>query len=261
MMPRLTIITVNFNNKDGFIKTANSIVAQTFGDYEWIIIDGGSTDGSAEVIRQYAGKSSKIAYWCSERDGGVYFGMNKGIARASMEYCYFLNSGDYLYGPTTLEEIFEAGFDEDIVYGNMLRKTRGGYAVHRYGDVIRPPDLIYGSIQHQNMLFRTETLRGKNGYRTDYRIAADWVFYLEAICREKASYRHIPVVFAMIEAGGMSDSAKYWSVLKAERRRAVREIFPLARRVMYIFSMASLKSKIHKIAWRLNKLAGGRGTA
>ena len=92
--PTLSIITVNLNNCDGLQKTIDSVVGQTFTDYEWIVIDGGSMDGSRELIEQYA---DCLAYWCSEPDNGIYNAMNKGISRATGEWLLFLNSGDSLF--------------------------------------------------------------------------------------------------------------------------------------------------------------------
>ena len=91
-MPQITVITINYNNRDGLRKTIDSVVNQTHNDYEYIIIDGGSTDGSLDVIKLY---SNRIDYWKSEPDRGIYNAMNKGIDVARGEYCIFLNSGDY----------------------------------------------------------------------------------------------------------------------------------------------------------------------
>ena len=254
MTPKLSIITVNFNNKDGLIRTAESVVAQTWGDYEWIIIDGGSTDGSVGVIREYIDKSTKLAYWCSEKDGGVYSGMNKGIAKASGEYCYFLNSGDYLREPASLERVFAVDFDEDIVYGDMMLEREGGRCVARkFKDNIRPSGLLYGILPHQNMLIKTKILTATNGYRTDLKIVSDWAHYTAAICRDHVSYRHVPLVLAINQGGGMSNDAKCWHIQKAERKAVIKEIFPAWKRAIYFFTMASLKSKIDKIRYRLEK--------
>ncbi|MCL2181939.1 MAG: glycosyltransferase [Chitinispirillia bacterium] len=255
MTPGLSIITVNFNNKDGFIKTADSVIAQTWGDYEWIIIDGGSTDGSAEVIREYAEKSGKVAFWCSERDGGIYEGMNKGIAAASGRYLYFLNSGDYLREPASLEGIFAFDFDEDIVFGDMmLEGDDGGYVIWRYKNRLHPSDLLYGFLPHQNMFIKAR-LFGGGGYRTDLRLVSDWAHYTAAICRGNASYRHIHTVLAVNQRGGVSGSAGHWYIQKAERRMAVREIFTPLQRFCYIFTVASLRNKIYKVSLRLKKLS------
>ena len=88
---KLSIITVNLNNLEGLKKTYESVVCQTFTDYEWLVIDGGSTDGSREFIEQH---QDKFAYWCSEPDKGIYNAMNKGIVKAKGEYLNFMNSGD-----------------------------------------------------------------------------------------------------------------------------------------------------------------------
>jgi glycosyltransferase involved in cell wall biosynthesis len=258
-MPKLSIITVNLNNKAGLAATAESVIAQTWTDYEWIIIDGGSADGGAELVRAYAEKTPKLVYHCSEKDGGVYFGMNKGIEKASGEYCCFLNSGDCLRGKTTLGEIFAHEFDEDIVYGDMARERRGGrLAVRKYGDKLRPSDLMYGFLQHQNMLLKRELLDRKNGYDTDYGISADWVFYTKAICVDKASYRHIPAVFALLQRGGISDKPEYRDIFKAERARAVRGMFSAGRRLLYAFTIASLRNKAGRVWYRICLLLRGR---
>ena len=86
---KLSIITVNRNNKDGLEKTIRSVIRQTSHDYEYIIIDGASTDGSPEIIRNY---EENITYWISEPDTGIYNAMNKGIRKAQGDYCLFLNS-------------------------------------------------------------------------------------------------------------------------------------------------------------------------
>ena len=98
---KLSIITINFNNHDGLQKTINSVIAQTWKDFEWIIIDGGSTDGSKNLIEQY---DKYITYWISESDKGIYNAMNKGIKIARGDYLQFLNSGDYFYNEKVIEK-------------------------------------------------------------------------------------------------------------------------------------------------------------
>jgi len=115
MHPKLSIITVNLNNAEGLRKTIESVVSQTYTDYEYIIIDGGSTDGCVEIIKQY---EDKITYWVSEPDKGIYNAMNKGILKAKGEYCQFLNSGDWLIKESILHDIFSILPIADIIYGN-----------------------------------------------------------------------------------------------------------------------------------------------
>src|SRR4051812_43907208 len=110
----LSIITINLNDSKGLEKTIASVVNQTFSNYEFIVIDGGSSDGSCDVMEKY---KDKIDYWKSEQDGGIYNAMNKGLHQASGSYCLFLNSGDFLQSPHSLKSI-EKVFAEhyDLIY-------------------------------------------------------------------------------------------------------------------------------------------------
>ena len=103
---KYSIITVNYNNKEGLRKTIESVISQTFRDFEYIVIDGGSSDGSAELLKEY---SDKITYWVSEPDKGIYNGMNKGIAKATGDYLNFMNSGDCFYDQQVLKYHLDFG--------------------------------------------------------------------------------------------------------------------------------------------------------
>ena len=196
-MPKLSIITVNLNNKAGLIDTAQSVVAQTWTDYEWIIIDGGSTDGSVEVIKEYADKTEKLIYWCSEPDDGIYQGMNKGIEKASGEYCWFLNSGDYAYKNTTLAEVFANKFDEDIVSGDVFFKFgHNDLRLHKYLRNIKngkiPEYFWFGkSLPHQSTFIKKECFDKYGKYKTDIGSSADWVFWVDRIVVDNVSYKRI----------------------------------------------------------------------
>ena len=108
----LSIITVNLNNLTGLQKTMQSVFEQTFTNYEYIIIDGGSTDGSKEWIAQHA---DKLAYWVSEKDGGVFNAQNKGIVKSKGEYLLFLNSGDYFYTVEAIGALIQNSNNIDII--------------------------------------------------------------------------------------------------------------------------------------------------
>src|SRR5438552_2810029 len=111
-MPQLSIITVNLNNAEGLEKTIQSVIRQQFSDYEYIIIDGASADGSVEVIKKF---SDKISNWVSEKDSGIYNAMNKGIRLAAGNYLLFLNSGDTLCENSTAR-LFQPDLFDDIIY-------------------------------------------------------------------------------------------------------------------------------------------------
>jgi len=115
----LSIITINKNNAAGLEKTIESVIGQTSNDFEYIVIDGASSDGSVEVIQKYA---DKINYLVSEPDTGVYNAMNKGIRKAQGTYCLFLNSGDWLVSPETLDNFFKETVTNtaDIFYSDAI---------------------------------------------------------------------------------------------------------------------------------------------
>ena len=119
----VSIITVNFNHLEGLKRTYESIVSQTFTDYECIVIDGGSTDGSREFIEQH---QDRFAYWCSEKDNGIYHAMNKGIRQAKGEYLNFMNAGDAFACSKTLAGVFSEHRTADILYGYMMIKDING---------------------------------------------------------------------------------------------------------------------------------------
>lgn len=119
---KLSIITINRNNKEGLQRTMESVLGgQTFDDFEYIVIDGASDDGSKEVIEHY---QDRLAYWCSERDRGIYHAMNKGIAQAKGDYLLFMNSGDCLV-EGCLSKVFTQENDADFIYGNSIGCVRG----------------------------------------------------------------------------------------------------------------------------------------
>ena len=127
-MPKLSIITINLNNAEGLRKTIPSVISQTYCDFEYIVIDGGSTDGSVDVIKKYA---DKLSYWVSEPDAGIYNAMNKGIRKAGGEYCQFLNSGDWLVAPDVTERMAKDMPDCAICYGNMITIQNGEKMVQK----------------------------------------------------------------------------------------------------------------------------------
>ena len=118
-MTKISIITINYNDKIGLSKTINSVLNQSWQKFEFIVIDGGSNDGGLEVIEQ---NKDKIDYWVSEPDKGVYNAMNKGIKVAKGEYLIFMNSGDTFYDDNVLEKIENQLTAEfDIYYGDYYR--------------------------------------------------------------------------------------------------------------------------------------------
>jgi glycosyltransferase involved in cell wall biosynthesis len=219
---KLSIITINFNNRDGLRKTIESVVNQTWQEFEYIVIDGGSTDGSVEVIKEFA---DRIDYWVSEPDKGIYNALNKGVAVAQGEYCNFMNSGDCLYDSDTLEKVFATLPTADIVCGNT------------YSSYLKVPPqeitfefLFNESICHQCAFIRT-TLMKKHGYDEKYKIVADRKFFVQALLHDNCSYQAVDVNVVKYDITGFSAANPVQSRL--EYAQVLEELVPERIRLDY----------------------------
>ena len=174
---KYSIITINYNNKEGLERTIKSVLGQTWQNYEYIIIDGGSTDGSVDVIKEYA---SHIDYWVSEPDGGRYPAMNKGIKQATGDYLNFMNSGDTFHSASVLEDITNMNYDEDIITGGFYDLEKG------IKHIIIPQKvtlltMLKNTFNHQATFYKKELFQ-KRLYDENYIIQSDAKFnYLSII--------------------------------------------------------------------------------
>ncbi len=202
---RLSIITINYNNLEGLKKTFKSVVNQTFADYEWIVIDGGSTDGSKEFIEA---NQDRFAYWVSEPDRGIYHAMNKGIRQAHGEYISFMNSGDYYAYKSTLANVIGSNREADILFGYMINeKMRNVYSTDAMTNNIPWFHLCSTSIPHQSAVIRRSLFDRVGMYDESFKVTGDCKFFLNAILNHRASYEFIPTVVAIFEDGGISSRA------------------------------------------------------
>lgn len=211
----LSIITINYNNRDGLQKTIDSVLAQTWTDFEWIVIDGGSTDGSRELIEQY---QEHFAYWCSESDKGVYHAMNKGIAKAKGEYLLFLNSGDCLYNPAVLNRVWSKDHYADIISGQVIYPN--GHLL-RTCDYSIAKQLILDTLNHQGTFIKRDLFQSYK-YSEDYKIVSDWMGWIKWLLIENRSFEYVSIVIAIQEVIGISGER---SEVEKERERALKEFF------------------------------------
>ena len=219
MSMRLSIITINYNDQEGLLKTVRSVVGQSVQPYEFIVIDGGSTDGSREVIEEF---KSAFSYWVSEKDKGIYNAMNKGIDRASGEWCLFLNAGDILHYNNVLSSLDKADIHTDIVCGNVWVLTEQPY-LKKAPDSISM-DYLYGNtICHQSALIRTEILK-KHHYDESLRIVSDRKLFLQALILDNASYQHVDVDLADYDVNGFSSKNRFLS--EQEYRGVLEDMLP-----------------------------------
>lgn len=198
----LSIITINLNNLAGLRKTAESIIGQTSADYEWIVIDGGSNDGSADYMRSI---DSSISYWVSEKDSGVYNAMNKGIKRATGEYLLFLNSGDCFYDNNVVADFgVEVQPDDQMVYADAVEVDGEGHVLRMLKSPARLTlSYFWGhTLCHQAVFYR-RTLFDTYRYNEQNRIASDIESYIY-FAYQGMRLRKWDRVTTMFECGGLS---------------------------------------------------------
>jgi glycosyltransferase involved in cell wall biosynthesis len=219
---KFSIITVNYNNREGLAKTIKSVVNQTSSDYEFIIIDGGSNDGSQEVIKEY---SAQITYWVSEHDKGIYNGMNKGIAKARGTYVNFMNSGDIFYDEETLEKVSSLMDDSDFIIGKDYNKDpdTGEVFTTILPTRISMAAFYMWTLPHQSAFIR-RSLFENSPYDESLRIVADWKFYMDKIVYDGKTIQLLDLSICNREQEGISISQATRTV--EERHKVLSNLLP-----------------------------------
>jgi glycosyltransferase involved in cell wall biosynthesis len=198
--PKLSIITINLNNRVGLEKTLASVKEQTWRDFEIHVLDGGSTDGSVEVIQRYAGL---LTSWVSERDGGIYPAQNRGIRKANGEYLLFLNSGDWLRQPNSLELIFSQSPTADLLYGDVYFWKKGEPEYRKENqEELSALFLLLDTICHQVQILRRSLFDELGLYREDLRVVADYEFLVKALIQHRKTFQYYPVPLANVDLDG-----------------------------------------------------------
>lgn len=226
----LSIITINRNNAAGLEKTMRSVVSQMGGDFEYVVIDGASTDGSVEVIRSFEASLGERLKWISEPDKGIYNAMNKGIGMATGDYLQFLNSGDSLVSDAITKQMTEAlkskGYPS-ILYGNMLKDMPVGKAMRDRcfaGREISFLGFYTGSLNHSSAYIRRSLFNRYGMYDEGLKIVSDWKWFLQAIILGGEKPVYVDMDVTLFDMNGISEKNK--ALDKTERRRVLNELIP-----------------------------------
>ena len=217
---KLSIITVNYNNADGLRATMQSVAGQSCKEFEYVVVDGGSTDGSVEAIRE---NEAFIDRWVSEPDGGIYEAMNKGVAMASGEYVLFLNSADCLAGEDVMAEVVLKLGEKDFYIGGVMRQERGGVMVYP-PKVLRASFLLMNYLPHQATFIRRQLLVDRP-YRVQYRIAADWEQMVYELIVRGRSYELLEICITLFDVKGISSVRSTYEKQQTERETILHEHF------------------------------------
>jgi len=197
--PLISVVTVVFNGEKHLEQTIQSVINQSYDNVEYIIVDGGSTDGTLDIIRKY---EDAIDYWVSESDSGIYDAMNKGSSLAEGEWINFMNTGDSFYQVDTIEDIFsQIDNNSVVVYGNILSVYS---PTHKIISSSKPLDTIYQGLpfSHQASFTKSKYLR-KFGFDMQYNICADYDFFYK-LYMQKLLFTYINITIANYDMFGTS---------------------------------------------------------
>lgn len=195
-----------------------SVLNQTWQEFEYIVIDGGSSDGSSEFIES---RSENIYYWISEPDKGIYNAINKGIKVATGEYLLFLNSGDHFFNNKVLKENNQYLDFYELIYFNIQIVGKETSEIISYPTELRFSDLYFETLCHQSVFIKKELFERVGLYDENLKIVSDWKFFILALFKYKCSYTKIDETLSTFYLGGISsqiDSSE-------ERNQVLKENF------------------------------------
>jgi len=215
---KLSVITINYNNRNGLLGTFESVKNQTYKVFQYVVIDGASTDGSVELLDEYR---SIIDVCISEKDGGIFNAMNKGIKYAQGDYCLFLNSGDTLYADNTLERVAPLLGEADFMSGDTACcLVNGETKTWKSPNEISLYLLAIYSLSHQATFIKASLLK-ERPYREDLKIVSDWEQVFYEIMVRGHSYRRLDLPVCRFTYGGVSSSNP--ELREIERKKVLGE--------------------------------------
>ena len=202
-MPKISVITICYNEPN-VEKTCESIVNQTWQDFEWIVIDGGSNKETLDIFEKYKHRIDKFV---SEQDSGVYNAMNKGIALAQGEYLNFLNAGDYYNDSEVLMNIINSNLDSDIIYSDLkcINPDNTEYT-WTPPSIVDDKFLIETTLPHPSSFINRKLFELYGGYNESYKIVSDWEKWIVFISVNKCSYKYVNILCSDFNMNGISST-------------------------------------------------------
>lgn len=246
---KISIVTINYNNAEGLRKTLASVASQSYKQIEHIIIDGGSTDGSVDVIKEYVSVNPKNnpffrheIKWISEKDNGIYNAMNKGLQKATGAYVQILNSGDILAVPDVTDRMVKAVEEAEypaILYGNMIRDYGNGKLNkdvclgERAGKITQASviewtmdDFIKGTVNHDPTYIRADLYKTYGLYDENLKICSDWKWFVKAVVFGGEKLYYVPIDVTIFDTTGISETNLEFR--EKERHAELEKMLPVA---------------------------------
>lgn len=250
----LSIVTINRNNAIGLEKTMRSVAAQTCKEFEYIVVDGASTDGSVEMVKNLEPEFKHLK-WVSETDSGIYNAMNKGLRMTSGDYIQILNSGDSLAAPDVMERMLSALEKADkpsMLYGNMVKCFPDGrqWVDKSFeGREITMLDMYTGTLNHDPTYIRRDMFEKYGYYDESLIIVSDWKWYLQAVVLGGEKPRYVDIDVTLFDMSGISETNK--DLDRTERKQVLEQLLPeavLADYERYAFPMEQIK-RLQRYPW------------
>lgn len=240
-----SLLTVCLNPGEKLRETLESALRQTCGDFELIIKDGGSTDGSLAAVEDLL-EDARIRVFC-EKDTGIYDAMNQAVAHASGEYVFFLNCGDILYDEKVLEQVKKESSPQsrEVLYGNVFSAKTGSW-------IVPAPEITgftcYRNVPCHQACFYSAALCREKPFETEYKIRGDYEHFLWCFYRGGAKFRYLNLPVAKYEGGGYSETAENLKRSKAEHREITARYMGRAEllkyRLILLLTLAPLRTRL-----------------
>lgn len=223
MKPKISVVTVCRNEAKGIERTLTSVLNQTYKNYEYIVIDGNSNDGTKEIIQSH---SAKLNHFISENDGGIYNAMNKALSRAQGEYVIFINGGDALASNDVFENVFiQALPSADIIYGDLWIESTNRTVLGKSPEKITLGFLFYSTLWHPVAFVKLELFKKYGFYDESFKLAADYDFFLNVLGKNKIQHQKVNLPIARFNTHGVGSNPANQHTLNSERRRAQKKYF------------------------------------
>lgn len=236
--PLISVITICRNESPHIKKTIQSVKQQTFLDYEHVVIDGGSEDGTVEIIESL---SYDKMCWISEPDRGIYHAMNKGLAMARGSYLLFLNGGDALYSENVFREIFSFLTTNKLIAGKICFEFDDKLSLIEDAPLaMSSAFLIESSLFHPATFIHKSLFEKLGPYDESFKIAGDYEFFLRCL-KAGAPYGKVENVIALFRRDGVSSIPQFFQIIAQERRRAYIKNFGY---LQWVFEKIRLKIRL-----------------
>ncbi len=264
-MTTLSIITINRNNAYGLKETMRSVLAQNYDGIEYIVVDGASSDGSVETIKEMASAFGARLKWVSEPDLGIYNAMNKGIRMSSGQYIQNLNSGDILASDSVTAQMMselERYGKPPIIYGNEIKQfPNGKRTIDKCfaGNEITLLDFFTGSLNHDTAYIRAGLFEKYGYYDENLRIVSDWKWFLQAIIMGGEKTEYVDIDMTIDDMTGISETNL--SLRREEREKVLHALLPspvlsdYENYALHILQMKRLKRHpwAYRIVWFIER--------